>query len=98
MARQSRIACAMLFAVLVVALLVVVPSASAQPIAVRAARMLDVVSGRMVVNPTIVVEGNRIVSIDAPAPAGATVVDLGDVTLLPGFIDAHVHLDLDDGV
>jgi imidazolonepropionase-like amidohydrolase len=60
--------------------------------------MVDVVSGQIVANPTIVVVGDRIVSIDAAVPAGATVVDLGDVTLLPGFIDAHVHLDLDDGV
>ena len=73
------------------------PRADAQPTALRAARMIDVVSGRVIPNPTVVVDGDRIVSLDGPAPAGATVIDLGDVTLLPGFIDAHVHLGLDDG-
>jgi imidazolonepropionase-like amidohydrolase len=93
MSRLVRIGCASLLATVVA-----VPSASAQRIVLRAARMLDVVTARMVPNPVIVVDGDRITSIEATAPAGTTVVDLGDVTLLPGFIDAHVHLDLDDGV
>ena len=59
---------------------------------VKAARMLDVGTGQIVANPVIVVQGDRIVSVGGPAPAGATVVDLGDVTLLPGFIDLHTHL------
>jgi imidazolonepropionase-like amidohydrolase len=78
-------------------LLLLPVAANAQPTALRAARMLDVTSGRVVANATVVVDGDRIVSVGGPIPAGATVVDLGDVTLLPGFIDAHVHLGLDDG-
>src|SRR5688572_9947126 len=62
-------------------------------IAVRAARMLDVVSGQMLRNATVVVQGDRISAVNqASVPAGAQVIDLGDVTLLPGFIDAHTHL------
>lgn len=59
---------------------------------VRAARMLDVASGRMLTNAVVVVRNGRIAAVNPPgAPAGRA-VDLGDVTLLPGFIDLHTHL------
>ena len=61
--------------------------------AVRAARMLDLATGQMVANPVIVIQGNRIVAVGmATVPKDAKIVDLGDVTLLPGFIDLHTHL------
>jgi len=64
-----------------------------QPTVVRAARMLDVSSGEMLTNVTVVIEGDRIVGVNpATTPRGARVIDLGDVTLMPGFIDAHTHL------
>lgn len=63
------------------------------PIVVRAARMIDVASGQVVANPRIVVEGDRITAVNpATLPVNARVMDLGNVTLLPGFIDAHTHL------
>jgi imidazolonepropionase-like amidohydrolase len=65
------------------------------PIAVRAARMLDVTRGVIVSNPVIIVQGDRIRSVGGPVPTGARVIDLGDVTLLPGFMDMHVHLTTD---
>jgi len=62
----------------------------------RAARMLDVKSGRYVENAAVLLRGRRIEASGPAArlrvPAGATTVDLGDATLLPGLIDAHVHL------
>jgi imidazolonepropionase-like amidohydrolase len=63
-------------------------------IAVHAARMLDVESGRMVADPLVLVEGDRIVSIGkgGVAPAGTQLIELGNVTLLPGLIDVHVHM------
>ena len=62
-------------------------------IVVRAARMLDVTTGQMLRNATVVVIGDRISAVNpASPPAGAQVMDLGDVTLLPGFIDTHTHL------
>ena len=69
-------------------------AAPSQPIVIRAAHLFDGVSGRLVDGGTIVVQGDRIQSVgaNAQAPAGARVVDLGDATLLPGFIDSHVHL------
>src|SRR5438105_2201799 len=60
----------------------------------RAARMLDVKTGTVVQNATVVVTGTRITAAgaDVAVPAGARIIDLGDVTLLPGLIDAHTHL------
>ena len=64
-----------------------------QPTVIRAARMLDVSSGRMLDRAVVVVTGDRITAVNpAQAPANAHVIDLGDVTLLPGFIDLHTHL------
>ena len=58
----------------------------------RAARMLDVESGEIVAPAVVSVRGDRIVGVGGELPDGAEVVDLGDVTLLPGLIDMHTHL------
>ncbi|HEV8598773.1 MAG TPA: amidohydrolase family protein [Gemmatimonadales bacterium] len=64
-----------------------------QPVVVRAARMLDVSSGRLVTNAVVVIQGDKITMVNPSAPpAGARTIELGDVTLLPGFIDMHTHL------
>jgi imidazolonepropionase-like amidohydrolase len=65
-----------------------------QPVVIRAAHLFDGVSGQLADGGTIVVQGNRIEAVGASAqvPVGARVIDLGDATLLPGFIDSHVHL------
>ncbi|MDT5295599.1 MAG: hypothetical protein QOJ76_2479 [Acidobacteriota bacterium] len=70
------------------------PAAAAARVFVRAARMLDVRSGRIIGNAVVVVEGDRIAAAGEalPVPVGARVFDLGDVTLLPGLIDAHTHV------
>jgi imidazolonepropionase-like amidohydrolase len=73
------------------------PREPAQPTVtvLRAARMLDVQTGRIISPAVIVIERDRIKSVNpASVPAG-TVVDLGDVTLLPGLIDMHTHLSSD---
>ena len=70
------------------------PAAAAPATVIRAARMIDPKSGNVMQNPVVVVQGGRITSVGANAaiPAGAKVVDLGSLTLLPGLIDAHTHL------
>ena len=65
------------------------------PIAIRATRLLDVQSGTLRAGQIVVVRGDRIESVGTAVPAGAQVIDLGDVTLLPGLIDAHTHLTYD---
>lgn len=61
----------------------------------KAARLFDATSDSLVQPGIIVVAGNKIQSVGGHAPVGATVIDLGDATLLPGFIDAHTHLTMD---
>lgn len=61
---------------------------------VRAARMFDANAGRVVADAVVVVEGERFAQVGAglQIPQGALVYDLGDVTLLPGLVDAHTHI------
>jgi len=62
-------------------------------IVVRAERWVDVDAGRVRSPAAVVVEGNRIVSVDGTnGSASATEIDLGDVTLLPGLMDMEVNL------
>jgi len=76
-----------------------VPAQDAKPIVLHAARLLDVAAGKVVSPGEVLVVGERIREVGATVthPAGATVIDLGDTTLMPGLIDAHVHLFLHPG-
>jgi len=69
------------------------------PIVLHAARLLDIKTGRMLKPGEILVQGERIVEVGTSVnrPADAEVIDLGDRTLLPGLIDAHIHLFLHPG-
>jgi len=68
-----------------------------QPIAIKAPRMFDGKSNALVQNAVVIVQGDKIVEAGSnlPIPSGAQVIDLGDATLSPGFMDAHTHLTLD---
>ncbi len=78
-------------------------AAFAQPgqhqIVLHAARLLDVESGKVVSPGEVLVRGERIVEAGPSVahPADAEIIDLGDRTLMPGMIDAHVHLFLHPG-
>jgi imidazolonepropionase-like amidohydrolase len=71
----------------------------ARTIVLHAARLLDVETGMVLAPAEVLVQGDRIAAAGAAVshPAGAQVIDLGDATLLPGLIDAHVHLFLHPG-
>jgi len=67
-----------------------------ETIVLKAAHLFDSTGTALKDGATLVVRADRIVSVGtAAAPPGARVIDLGDATLLPGFIDAHTHLTLE---
>jgi imidazolonepropionase-like amidohydrolase len=88
--------------IVLLALVAVSAIAAAQaptPIVLHAARLLQVDTGNVLTPGEVLVIGEKIQAVGASVdhPKGARIVDLGDVTLLPGLIDAHVHLFLHPG-
>ena len=70
----------------------------APAIVLKAAHLFDAVSGKLTDHGVVVVQGKKIVAVGeraAATPGDSQVIELGDATLLPGFIDAHVHLQYD---
>jgi len=74
-------------------------TAQSPPIVIHAARLLDVENGKIITPGDVLVQGDRIVEAGSSVkhPAGAQTIDLGDATLMPGLIDAHIHLFLHPG-
>jgi imidazolonepropionase-like amidohydrolase len=72
---------------------------SSSSIVLHAARLLNLETGKIVTPGEVLVEGERIKEAGASVshPVGTQVIDLGDATLLPGLIDAHIHLFLHPG-
>jgi len=70
-----------------------------QTTVIRAGKLFDPESGQLQDRPVIVISGNRIESVggNTAVPAGARVIDLGDATVLPGFLDVHTHLTSNAG-
>ena len=63
-----------------------------QTVALRCGSMVDVVSGTLRRNVTIVVTGDRIQSVGTTAPAGVQTIDLSNSVFLPGLIESHTHV------
>jgi imidazolonepropionase-like amidohydrolase len=70
--------------------------APGKTIVLKAARMFDGKSNSLTTPGLVVITDNKITAVGSGAsvPAGAQIIDLGDATLLPGFIDAHTHLTM----
>jgi imidazolonepropionase-like amidohydrolase len=96
---RSVLFAALLLAVVPIGLANDAPADEPHSIVLHAARVLDVASGHMLTPGEVLVQGQRIIAVGDKVshPADGQVLDLGDVTLLPGLIDAHVHLFLHPG-
>jgi len=79
------------------AICAITTQAADKVVVLKAARLFDGKSKSLVQNGVVIVQGAKIVDAGSnlPAPADAQVIDLGDVTLSPGFMDGHTHLTLD---
>ncbi len=86
--------------VLIVALLAAPGAAEDAGLVLQCARVIDVENREVHDGATVLVRGNRIeaVGADLAVPEGTSVVDLGDRSCAPGFMDTHVHLAHDGGV
>jgi imidazolonepropionase-like amidohydrolase len=78
-------------------------SANAQQTAkitvIKAGKLIDTENGKVLENQLILIENNIIKSVGAniQIPSGATIIDLSNATVMPGFIDMHVHLTGESG-
>ncbi|MBZ5573715.1 MAG: amidohydrolase family protein [Acidobacteriia bacterium] len=101
MKRKSGLATALPVCLLLfyLSLPITAQSQSGPSIVLHAARLLDIEAGKIISPGEVLVQGERIVEAGTSVrhPVGAETIDLGDKTLLPGLIDAHIHLFLHPG-
>src|SRR5215475_6961401 len=73
---------------------------STSPIVIRAGKLFDSASGRLIDSPVVVISANHIEAVggrEITVPTNARIIDLGQATLLPGFFDVHTHLTSNAG-
>ena len=81
---------------LCLALLGATSTSAVERVAITADRLLDVRTGRYIERPLVIVEAEKIVEVaTGEPPANMNVIRLDGLTLVPGLIDMHVHLDSD---
>src|ERR1017187_1911575 len=97
--RSSAVLVVVLFFALIAAASAQSAATSPHSIVLHAARLLEIDTGQLLKPGEVLVQGERIAEVGSAVthPAGAEMIDLGDSTLLPGLIDAHVHLFLHPG-
>jgi imidazolonepropionase-like amidohydrolase len=89
------------FALVLFLIIASTAAAQNQATVLRAGKLFDPESGQLIDKPVVVISGNKIVEMggtNTQIPSDAKVIDLGDATLLPGFIDVHTHLTSDPGL
>ena len=93
--RASRTACTIV-ATLLFAAATLIAQSPAPITAIRAGRLLDPEAGRLLTNQVILVQGTKITDVgpNLAIPAGAQVIDLSRMTVMPGLVDSHNHLAL----
>jgi imidazolonepropionase-like amidohydrolase len=86
----------MVIVVLCGAMIPVMRAQNSQPVAIRAGRLFDSKSGKMLENQVILIDGEKISAVgpsdQVQVPTGAQVIDLSKATVLPGLIDGHTHV------
>jgi imidazolonepropionase-like amidohydrolase len=91
--------CSVLVVVLLALAVQLVAQQAPRPVALHAGHVLDVKTGKLLSDQTIVIEDGKIVSFgasaDTKAPVDAVRIELPNATILPGLIDAHTHLTMD---
>jgi imidazolonepropionase-like amidohydrolase len=84
---------------LMVCLAIQLAAQTPQPVAVHAGHLLDVKSGKLLADQTLIIQDGKIVSsgpaASTKAPDGAAIIELPNATILPGLIDAHTHITSD---
>jgi imidazolonepropionase-like amidohydrolase len=96
MRNASALSCLLLSLLLEVAVAAQSQPQPAPLTAIKAGRLIDPETGTAATNQVIIIEGEKIkaVGTNLTIPAGATVIDLGKLTVLPGLVDAHTHMAL----
>ena len=92
-----RFCCRVLASLLILGAFAASLAAADSIVALKAARLFDGKSKELITNGVVIVQGSTITEAGSnlPIPQGAQVIDLGDATLSPGFMDAHTHLTFD---